>query len=104
VPGQVISFEWRNMHTEEAKKQTNGLPAVLPDGNGGFVPCPAVMTEGELIRFLRIPETSKAKDHHNVIVNLKRMHGLPRIHLCGKALYPLEAVKAWVEKNVTYGH
>ena len=27
---------------------------VLPDGNGGFTPCPELMTEVELIQFLRI--------------------------------------------------
>ena len=26
----------------------------LPDGNGGFTPCPELMTEEEAIRFLRL--------------------------------------------------
>ena len=92
------------MHTGEANTQTNGPLAVLPDGNGGFVPCPAVMTEEEVIRFLRIPEISKANDHRNVIANLKRMHNLPRVHLCGKTVYLTETVKQWLEGRVTYGH
>lgn len=29
-------------------------PAVLPDGNGGFTPCPTVLTEPEAIRYLRL--------------------------------------------------
>lgn len=29
-------------------------PAVLPDGNGGFTPCPTVLTEQEAIRYLRL--------------------------------------------------
>jgi len=29
-------------------------PAVLPDGNGGFTPCPELLTENEEIRFLRL--------------------------------------------------
>ena len=40
--------------------------AVLPDCNGGFAPCPALLTEAELILFLRIPEISKADDYSNV--------------------------------------
>jgi hypothetical protein len=28
--------------------------AVLPDGNGGFTPCPELLTEDEAIRFLRL--------------------------------------------------
>ena len=92
------------MHcTSETISQTTSFPTALPDGNGGSTSCPVLMTEEELIRFLRIPEISNARDHHNVIENLKRMHGLPRIHLCGKVLYPTEAVRAWIEKNVTYG-
>ena len=59
-----------------------------------------LMTEQELIGFLRIPEISKATDHHNVISNLKRMHDLPCIHLCKQPLYPLNAVRAWIGEKV----
>ena len=77
--------------------------AVLPDGNGGFVPCPALMTEAELILFLRIPEISKANDYSNVVANLKRMHDLPRIHLCGKTLYPTREIMKWITEKSTTG-
>jgi hypothetical protein len=79
------------------------LPAILPGLDGGFSPCPTVMTEDELIRLLRIPEVSKATDYQHVIENLKRRHGLPRIHLCGKAVYLTEAVKQWLQQPVTCG-
>lgn len=36
------------------------VPTILPDGNGSSTHCPELMTEEELIRFLRIPEVSKA--------------------------------------------
>jgi len=78
-------------------------PAVLPDGNGGFTVCPELLTEEELVVFLRIPEVSKSKNHHNVIENLKRMHDLPRIHICGKPLYPLEEIRQWIKKKTTIG-
>ena len=29
-------------------------PSVLPDGNGGFTPCPEVLTEDEAVRYLRL--------------------------------------------------
>jgi hypothetical protein len=77
------------------------ISTVLPDGNGGFVPCPELMTEDEVIRFLRIPEISKSENYHNVVANLKRMRGLPRIHICGKPLYPIEAIRKWVETEIT---
>ncbi len=78
-------------------------PTILPDPNGGFGPCPTIMTEEELIRFLRIPEISGASNHHHVIENLKRRHGLPRIHLCGKAVYLAGSVRLWLQQRVTCG-
>ena len=45
-------------------------PAVLADGNGGFVPCPELMTQEELIRFLRIPEITKA---HEAILTVRKL-------------------------------
>jgi hypothetical protein len=86
----------------EKNAPTSYLLPVLPDGEGGFTPCPLLLTEAEVIRLLRIPEVSNAADRHNVIENLKRMRGLPRIHLCGKALYPLAAVTRWIDENTTY--
>ncbi|MFC1636798.1 hypothetical protein ACFL5Z_18380 [Planctomycetota bacterium] len=62
-----------------------------------------LMTESEVIQFLRIPELSSSKDYHNVIENLKRVRGLPRIHICRKALYPKKAVLQWVEKQIGAG-
>jgi hypothetical protein len=89
----------------EYEKATNSLatPAVLPKGNGGFTVWPELLTEGELIVFLRIPEISKSHDFHNVIENLKRMHDLPRIHICGRPLYPREAINEWIKKKTTTG-
>ena len=72
---------------------------VLPDGYGDFTPCPELLTEEELIRYLRIPEVSKAQNHHHVIENLKRMHDLPCIHISNQPLYPLNAVRKWIDKK-----
>ena len=73
--------------------------AVLPDGNGGYTPCPEVLTEDELIRFLRIPEVSKAKNHKNVIDNLKRHQNLPCFHISRKPLYTRDAVLKWMQER-----
>ena len=87
------------------EKTTNSFttPAVLPDCNGGFTVCPELLTEEELIIFLRIPEVSKSTDYRNVIENLKRMHDLPRLHICGKPLYPLEAIRQWIKEKTVNG-
>jgi hypothetical protein len=62
-----------------------------------------LMTESEVIRFLRIPEISNSKDYHNVIEHLKKFRGLPRIHICRKALYPKKAILEWMEKETDVG-
>ena len=60
---------------------------------------PELMTEDELIEFLRIPEVSNAGDYRNVVENLKKVRGLPRIHICNKVLYPRKAVLEWIERQ-----
>lgn len=65
---------------------------------------PDLMTEDEVIEFLRIPQISKATNYRNVIENLKRMHDLPCIHICRQPLYPLEAVKKWVKEKTILGN
>lgn len=65
-------------------------------------PYPDLMTEQELITYLRIPEVSKAQDYHNVVMNLVRMHDLPRIHICKKSLYPLKAILEWIDKQTIW--
>ena len=80
-------------------KSNHVVLSVLPDGK----PCPELLTEKELIQFLRIPEISGSQNHHNVIEHLKKVRGLPRIHICHKVLYPRKAVLEWVEKETDVG-
>ena len=84
----------RLMNSENGQNQHRHVPT-RTDNN------PELMTEAEVIQFLRIPELSSSKDYHNVIENLKRVRGLPRIHICRKALYPKKAVLQWVEKQIS---
>ena len=66
-------------------------------GNSSF---PELMTEAELVDFLRIPLLSSSGNYGNVIENLKRMHDLPCIHICKKPLYPVNAVRSWVDEKL----
>lgn len=60
---------------------------------------PELMTRSELVRFLPIPEVSKASNFDNVVDNLKRMHNLPCIHICKQPLYPIDAVRKWIAEK-----
>ena len=83
----------------ESKAYTTAeIPATLPDSNDGFELCPNLLTEDELIRFLRIPQISKAQNYNNVIAHLKRYRKLPCIHICRKTLYPRQAILDWIQE------
>ncbi len=82
-----------------SKRKYANLSAPSGIGDNGS----ELMTESEVIQFLRIPEISNSKDYHNVIENLKRVRGLPRIHICRRALYPKKAVLEWVERQIGAG-
>ena len=77
---------------------------VAPAQNDQSAISPVVMTEGELIQFLRIPTVSNSKNYHNVVENLKRLRNLPRIHICNKTLYPKEAILRWIEQETIAGN
>jgi hypothetical protein len=76
------------------------MPDLTSIGDNGL----ELMTESEVIIFLRIPEISNSKDYHNVIEHLKKYRGLPRIHICRKALYPKRAILKWMEKETDVGN
>ena len=77
----------------------NILMAVLPSVHRRTRQSPDLMTESELVDYLRVPEVSRAKDYRNVIDNFKRFHDLPRIHICGQPLYPRTAILEWISDH-----
>lgn len=65
--------------------------------NGKVVP--DLMTEEELIEFLRIPFVSTAKDYRNVVKNLIRLRDLPRLQIGKRLLFPKQAVLEWINQE-----
>jgi hypothetical protein len=86
------------------KTKTDNSSWTTVDGHGVVAPCPELMTEEELIVFLRIPLISKAHNYNNVIEHLKRYRDLPRIRICNKVLYPTQAIQQWIERETTNGN
>lgn len=58
--------------------------AIIPDGNGGFVPCPELLTEQEAIRYLRL-DGIDVEDPANTL-RYYRKKGLLRGTQCGKCI------------------
>ena len=69
----------------------------MKDKYNELSPGPDLMTEQELVQFLRIPHVSKAADYSNVVKNLIRFRDLPRIKICNKLLFPRQAILKWIE-------
>ena len=84
---------------ESKTYKTKKIPTTSVQDNGYFTPSASLLTEEELIKFLRIPQISKAKNYHNVIAHLKRYRNLPCIHLCHQPLYPVQAILRWIEEK-----
>ena len=80
--------------------KTTKIPTTPLQDNSYFTPSTSLLTEDELIKFLRIPQISKAKNYHNVIAHLKRYRNLPCIHLCHQPLYPIQTILRWIEETI----
>ena len=61
---------------------------------------PDLMTEQELIEYLRISEVSTSKNLKRSVQNLKNFRALPRVNICRSNLYPLRAIREWIDKQV----
>ena len=59
-----------------------------------------LMTEEELVEFLRIFQISSSTDYSNVVKNLIRFRDLPRVAICNRLLFPRKAILEWIEKEV----
>ena len=79
-------------------QSVNTGSSYFPDGK----PVPDLLTEEELIEFLRIPLVSTSKDYHNVVQNLIRFRDLPRIQIGKKLLFPRRAVLEWIQKQTKW--
>ena len=84
---------------ESKTHKTTEIPRTPLQDNGYSTPSTNLLTEDELIEFLRIPQISKAKNYHNVIAHLKRYRNLPCVHLCHQPLYPVQAILRWIEEK-----
>ena len=61
---------------------------------------PDLLTEQELIEYLRMPEVSTSRNLKRSIQYLKSFKELPRINISRSTLYPLKAIREWIDKQV----
>lgn len=71
------------------EKQTFQNVLFMPDGNGGLVPAPFVMTEQQLIQFCRI-DTFGLKNPRNTLRHYRKTGKLKASRLSGHNVYTIE--------------
>ncbi|HUU20273.1 MAG TPA: hypothetical protein VMW72_24200 [Sedimentisphaerales bacterium] len=83
----------------ERPRSLHGLmtPVVLPDGNGGFTPCPELLTEDEAIRFLRL-DTVNIKDRAATLKRYRKDGLLRGVQISKKIFYKRTELENLIER------
>jgi hypothetical protein len=75
--------------------------SVLPDGCGGFQPCPELLTEAEAIRFLRLDEEGGPSDPSLTLRYYREKKVLMSTHISKTIKYSRRELERFIEK-LTY--
>ena len=70
--------------------------AVLPDGNGGYTPCPDLLTEDEAIRYLRL-DTINIKNRAATLERYRKDGLLRGVQISKKIFYKRTELERFVE-------
>ena len=71
-------------------------PAVLPDGDGGFGPCPYVLTEEEAVRYLRL-DIAGPKNPANTLRYYRERGKLRGTRIGNRIRYTRKALNEFLE-------
>lgn len=85
--------------TPQLEDTTNIIltPAALPDGNGGYSPCPELLTEDEAIRYLRL-DTIGHKKPSNTLRYYRSKHLLRATRIGKGILYARKELDLFIDK------
>ncbi len=89
--------------TPETGRNLIPTVAVLPDGNGGFTPCPALLTEDEAIRYLRL-DTLGRKDPSKTLQYYRERGLLKATRISNVNLYTRVALDGFVATMTALTH
>jgi hypothetical protein len=85
------------METKDDKSLVFAIPAVLSDGNGGFGPCPELLTEEEAIKYLRLDIDGPAKPE-NTLRYYRERKKLKGTRIGKRILYTRKALDEFLER------
>jgi len=81
----------------ESKNSVIVFPAVIPNGNGGYSPCPELLTEAEAIRYLRL-DTLELQNPSHTLRYYRNKHLLRATPLSNRLFYTRKALNEFLEK------
>jgi len=85
------------MGLTDNKSYVFAASSVLSDGNGGFAPCPELLTEAEAIRYLRLDIDGPAKPE-NTLRYYREKKKLKGTQIGKKLFYTRKALDEFLEK------
>ena len=79
------------------------VPCVIPDGEGGYEPCPPLLTEEQAIRYLRI-DTLKVKNPAKTLERYRGLGYLKATRIGNVNFYTRESLDEFLanKTNLTY--
>lgn len=87
----------RKLMADKTNTYTFTPTSVLPDGNGGFTPCPELLTEAEAIRYLRLDIDGPARPE-NTLRYYREKKKLKGTQIGKRIFYTRKALHEFLEK------
>jgi len=88
-----------DLHLDDGHIASMPMSPVLPNGDGGWSPCPELLTEAEAIRYLRLD--IKGPRHPANTLKYYRDRGLLRAVRVGRNLrYPRRELEAMIDRLI----
>lgn len=87
----------KDLHIDNGHMASMSAVSILPNGDGGWSPCPELLTEDEAIRYLRLD--IKGPRHPSNTLKYYRDRGLLRAVRIGRNLrYPRRELEAMIDR------
>jgi len=82
---------------EENKNSIITFPAIIPNSNGSYEPCPELLTEAEAIRYLRL-DTLELRNPSDTLRYYRNKRLLRATPLSNRLFYTRKALDEFLEK------
>ena len=99
MPRSHLSETFYSQRHENLMEKTRHtlVAAVLPDGNGGYGPCPELLTEAEAIRYLRL-DTLELQNPADTLRYYRNKRVLRATPISNHLFYRRQALDDFLEK------